>query len=70
MTHRQSTSHKASPWTMLASIFETVFTHSQLYVALSRATDVRNVSILIKESNVEEVTDNVVYPDALQALQR
>jgi hypothetical protein len=55
---------------MLASIFETVFTHSQLYVALSRATDVRNVSILTKESNVEEVTDNVVYPDALQALQR
>jgi ATP-dependent exoDNAse (exonuclease V) alpha subunit len=47
-----------------------VFTHGQLYVALSRATDVRNISILIKESNVDEVTDNIVYPEALQALER
>jgi DNA helicase Pif1-like protein len=49
-----------------------VFSHGQLYVALSRATDVRKVSVLIKESNVDEVTEteNVVYPEALQGLQR
>jgi hypothetical protein len=48
-----------------------MFSHDQLYVALnSRVTDVRNVSILIKESNVDEVTENVVYPEALQGLQR
>ena len=47
-----------------------VFTHGQLYVALSRATDVHNISILIKDSNVDEVTDNIVYPEALQALER
>ena len=47
-----------------------VFTHGQLYVALSRATDVHNISTLIKDSNVDEVTDNIVYPEALQALER
>jgi ATP-dependent DNA helicase PIF1 len=47
-----------------------VFTHGQLYVALSRATDVHNISILINESNVDEVTDNIVYPEDLQALSR
>jgi hypothetical protein len=47
-----------------------VFTHGQLYVALSRAIDVHNISTLIKESNVDEVTDNVVYPEVLQALER
>jgi PIF1-like helicase/Helicase len=47
-----------------------VFSHGQLYVALSRATEVSQVSILIGESNVDEVTDNVVYPEVLQALQR
>jgi hypothetical protein len=38
-----------------------VFSHGQLCGAI----DVRNVSILIKESNVDEVTENVVYPEAL-----
>jgi ATP-dependent DNA helicase PIF1 len=45
-----------------------VFCHGQLYVALSRAVDVNSVSVLIKESNVDEVTENVVYPEVLQAL--
>jgi len=43
-----------------------VFSHSRLYVALSRATDVRNISILIQDSNIDEVTDNIVYPEVLQ----
>jgi ATP-dependent exoDNAse (exonuclease V) alpha subunit len=47
-----------------------VFSHGQLYEALSRATDVRNIAILIKESNVDEVTDNIVYSEVLQALLR
>ena len=46
-----------------------VFTHGQLYLALSRATDIHNISILMKESNVDEVTDNIVYPEVLQVLE-
>ena len=34
-----------------------VSSHGQLYVAFSRATDVRNVSTLIQEFNVDEATD-------------
>jgi hypothetical protein len=32
--------------------------------------DVHNISILAKESNVDEVTDNIVYPEALQGSNR
>ena len=45
-----------------------VFSHGQLYVAFSRATDVPEIATLIKESNVNEVTDNIVYPEVLQGL--
>ena len=47
-----------------------VFSHGQLYVALSRATNVYNIVVLIDKSNVDEVTDNVVYPEVLQGLLR
>ena len=45
-----------------------VFTHGQLYVALSRTTDVRNISILLSPDNLEEKIKNVVYPEVLPAL--
>ncbi|POS86702.1 hypothetical protein EPUL_003476 [Erysiphe pulchra] len=40
-----------------------VFTHRQLYVALSRVTDVQNLFILLPPRASR--TDNVVYPEAL-----
>lgn len=42
-----------------------VFTHGQLYVAMSRATNVENISVLLGE-NDERQTRNVVYPEVLQ----
>jgi hypothetical protein len=44
-----------------------VFTHGQLYVALSRMTNVSNLSILFAPENSERITENVVYPEVLQA---
>jgi ATP-dependent exoDNAse (exonuclease V) alpha subunit len=41
-----------------------VFTHGQLYVALSRATDVGSLSVLLPES-LQERTRNIVHPEVL-----
>ena len=41
-----------------------VFTHGQLYVALSRATNVDNMMILLPEGQALTVT-NIVYPEVL-----
>jgi ATP-dependent exoDNAse (exonuclease V) alpha subunit len=43
-----------------------VFTHGQLYVALSRMTDVAGLSVLFSPQNIDRVTDNVVYSEVLQ----
>ncbi len=40
------------------------FTHGQLYVALSRATNLDGVSILLTEDG-DGKTDNIVYPEVL-----
>jgi ATP-dependent exoDNAse (exonuclease V) alpha subunit len=40
------------------------FTHGQLYVALSRATDVNKLRILQTEERGRE-TENIVYPEVL-----
>ena len=40
------------------------FGHGQLYVALSRVTDVNRLSVLLK-SEQDDLTDNVVWPEVL-----
>ena len=40
------------------------FTHGQLYVALSRVTDLSNLSILLPP-NADPTTENIVYPEVL-----
>ena len=42
-----------------------VFSHGQLYVALSRATSSRNVKVLLPEDESHAQTANVVYPEVL-----
>jgi ATP-dependent exoDNAse (exonuclease V) alpha subunit len=40
------------------------FSHGQLYVALSRVTDVRNLTVLLPENETKTV--NIVYPEVLE----
>ncbi|CAG8732900.1 17144_t:CDS:2 [Cetraspora pellucida] len=45
---------------------EPVFSHGQLYIALSRAIDRKNISILLpsnKTDNINNQTTNIVYPE-------
>lgn len=41
------------------------FSHGQLYMALSRVTDVSRLALLFKEDEEEEKTENVVFPEVL-----
>src|SRR3954452_12423755 len=45
-------------------LHSSAFTHGQLYVALSRATNLNGVSILLTKDS-DEKTDNVVYSEVL-----
>jgi ATP-dependent exoDNAse (exonuclease V) alpha subunit len=47
-------------------LHEPVFAHGQLYVALSRCTDCRNLYISLRKSNVERTVDNIVYHHVLR----
>ena len=42
-----------------------VFTHGQFYVAMSRCTSGSRVKILFPEGSTDNVTQNIVYPEAL-----
>ena len=42
-----------------------VFTHGQLYVALSRCTSSNHIKVLFKDGSQQTVTQNVVYPEVL-----
>ena len=44
-----------------------VFCHGQLYVALSRVTDVSRMIVLLSEEN-EGKTLNIVYPEVLEVV--
>jgi hypothetical protein len=46
---------------------EAVFTHGQLYVALSSTTRVARMKILMKP-DAQKVTQNIAYPEVLLAL--
>ena len=42
-----------------------VFAHGQMYVALSRATSVHNIKVLLPDGCQDRLTANVVYPEVL-----
>ncbi|KDR69846.1 hypothetical protein GALMADRAFT_77064, partial [Galerina marginata CBS 339.88] len=42
-----------------------VFTHGQLYVAISRVTSVHNIKAIWDDRNITPITKNIVYPEVL-----
>jgi ATP-dependent DNA helicase PIF1 len=41
------------------------FTHGQLYVALSRSTNIEGINILHREDSLTNTVKNIVYPELL-----
>ena len=42
-----------------------VFTHGQLYVAVSRVTSVHNIKAIWDDRSIQAVTKNIVYPEVI-----
>jgi hypothetical protein len=42
-----------------------VFTHGQLYVAISQVTNSQNIKVIWDEKNANSVTKNIVYPEVI-----
>lgn len=49
---------------VVVDLSASAFTHGQLYVALSWAVNLNNVTVLLSE-NHDNKTENVVYPEVL-----
>ena len=46
-----------------------VFSHGQLYVALSRCTSGNRIKVILLPENTDRRTVNIVYPEILNGLQ-
>jgi hypothetical protein len=42
-----------------------VFSHGQLYIALSRTTLSNHITVLLQKNSIKSKTDNVVCPEVL-----
>ena len=42
-----------------------VFTHGQLYVALSRSTNVKGIHVLLPPDAIDNSVSNITYPELL-----
>ena len=57
-----------SVWHVGLNLYEPVFPHGQLYVALSHATSYKQVKILLPPTEMEARITNVIYPEIFQML--